>query len=186
MKKVLNFPFNISLFLILSIVITVLCALVFVSVQQVYRQSANDPQIQLSEDMARYLAEGKDVKAVMPPMKVDVSKSLVWIVTVYDAAGAVVESNAMLDGQVPVLPAGVLENAKQKGQNRVTWEPKEGVRIAAVVTAYDGGYVLAGRSLRETEDRIEMLGKKVFIGWVVALGLTFVGSWLLLPKRLHS
>lgn len=178
-------PFRVSLFLILAIVTTLLCGLVFGVSQQIYRQGANDPQIQLAEDMARYIGSGNDVHKVMPGMDVDIASSLVWFLVIYDGSGQVVAANGKLDGQVPVLPQGVLENAKKMGQNRVTWEPKEGVRIATVVVPYEGGYVLAGRNLRETEGRIMMLAQKVFVGWVVMVGVVFLGSWFLISKKTH-
>ena len=185
MKVVKEIPLRVSVILILSALVTLLCGLVFVSLQQAYRLSANDPQIQISEDMVAYLAGGGEVQSVMPPSEVDIAKSLVWFLSVYNEKGEILESNAKLDGQVPVLPQGVLDHAKQNGQNRVTWEPKDGVRIAAVVTSYEGGYVLAGRSLRETDNRVMMLGEVVGWVWVLGLGLIFAGVWFLIPKKLH-
>ena len=184
-KQLEHLPFRVSLFLILAFITTLLCTLIFVSGQQIHRQSANDPQIQISEDMARYLEGGQDVKVVMPKSEVDISKSLVWFMMVFNDKGEVVATNAKLDGQTPVLPAGVLDFARQNGQNRVTWEPGEGVRIASVVTSYNGGSVLIGRNLRESENRINMLQKKVMMVWLLALGVTFALTWLLLPKKLH-
>lgn len=176
---------RIGLFITLAVVITLMCGLIYGAIQQVYRSSANDPQIQISEDMAAFLATGEDVKSVMPPSEVEISKSLVWFLSVYNDKGEVVASNAKLDGQTPVLPQGVLEHAKNNGQNRVTWEPKDGVRIAAVVTSYEGGYVLAGRSLREVDSRIEMLGKMIGGGWALSVVAAFAGYWFLLSKKLH-
>lgn len=186
MKIVKDLPLNISLFLILALVITLTFGLIYVCIQQVYRQSANDPQIQISEDMANYLSAGKDVKQVMPPTDVDISKSLVWFLTVYDDAGTVIASNAKLDGQTPTLPSGVLDHAKNNGQNRVTWEPKEGVRVATVITRYEGGYVLVGRSLRETDNRIGMLHKKIAMVWLITLVATFLGTWYFIPRLKKS
>ena len=184
-KKLQDLPLSTSLFLILAVVITLLCGLVFGSAQQIYRQSANDPQIQISEDMADYLSQGKDVSAIVPKQEVDISKSLVWFVIDYNDKGEVVASNAKLDGLTPALPFGVLDHTRQNGQNRVTWEPKEGVRIAAVITKYNGGAVLVGRSLRETEIRTHMLGKRVMLAWLVTLAAAFAGTWFLLNKKSH-
>lgn len=184
-KKLADLPLFLSLFLILAVIITLLCGLIFISVQQNYRQSGNDPQIQISEDMASYLSQGKDVKAVLPKSEVDISKSLVWFMMVFNDAGEMTDGNARLDGQTPVVPKGVLDHAKENGQNRVTWEPKEGVRIASVITSHNGGTVLIGRNLRETENRIGMLYKNVAIAWILILGVTFAGTRLLFSKKLH-
>lgn len=184
-KRLQDLPLWISLFLILATIVTLLCGLVFITAQQIHRQSANDPQIQISEDMANYLSHSKDITSVMPKSEVDISKSLVWFVMDFNDNGEVKATNAKLDGQTPVVPKGVLDHAKQKGQHRVTWEPKEGVRIATVITSYDGGSLLIGRSLRETDSRIMMLHKKVTLAWLTTLAITFAGSWLLIPRKPH-
>lgn len=183
--KVKELPFNLRIFLVAGLVVTFLCGTIFVTAHQVYRTLAQDPQVQLSEDMANYLSSGREVMDVMPKSEIDVTRHSVWFLSIYNDNGEVVASNAKLNGETPMLPAGVLEYAKQKGQNRVTWEPATGVRIAAVVTPYNGGYVLAGRSLRETEMRIMMMGKMIGLGWIVSLAGAFAGCWFLLPKKLH-
>lgn len=185
-KTIQALPLKISSFLILALVITLFCGLVYFSAQQIYRQSANDPQIQISEDMADYLSQGKDVNAIVPKPEVDIAKSLVWFVMFFNDKGEIISSNAKLDGQTPVLPFGVLDHARKNGQNRVTWEPKEGVRIAAVVTSYNGGTVLVGRSLRETENRVHYLGKKVMLAWLITVAAAFAGTWFLLPSHKKS
>lgn len=178
-------PLNVRVFIVLGIVITLLSGIIFVTTYQIYRSYANDPQVQLSQDMANYLSSGKPVMEVMPKSEVDIAKNSVWFLSIYNDKGEVIASNAKLDGQTPVLPNGVLEHAKQGGQNRVTWEPVPGVRIASVITSYNGGYVLAGRSLKETEMRILTIGKMIGLGWVLSMGAAFAGCWFLLPKKLH-
>lgn len=178
-----NLPFRVGLFVILAVVITALCGLIFTALQQHYRQSANDPQIQISEYTANLLVNGGDVTTLLPPEQADLNYSLATFIIVYDDSGLSTVASAQLDGQIPELPKGVLDAARVNGQNRVTWEPKEGVRIAAVVTRYEGGYILAGRSLREVENRIDMLTKHIMTGWIITLGITFLGIWLLIPKH---
>ena len=136
-----------------AVAITGLCGLVFLEMQQVIRQSANDPQIQMAEDAAARLAAGAAADATVPRATVDIASSLAPFVIVYDAQDRVIASSATLDGATPRLPEGVLAAARQSGEDRVTWEPRAGVRIAAVVVPYHGGAVLAGRSLREVERR---------------------------------
>lgn len=181
--KLSNLPLRVSLSLILSVIITAFCGLIFFTLGQNYRLSANDPQIQISEYTANMLSQGGDVKTIMPPEQADLSRSLATFVIAYDKDGNPTASSAKLDGQVPVLPKGVLDAALINGQNRVTWQPKEGVRIAAVVTRFEGGYVLAGRSLREVDARIKILAKHAISAWVVIIGITFLGTWLLIPKE---
>lgn len=186
MRALKILSFKTRLFLVLAALLTLICGLIFAAAQQIYRQSANDPQIQLSEDMADYLSSGKDPNLIIPKTEVDITRSLVWFVINYNESAQIVASNAKLDGQTPVLPSGVLEHTRQNGQNKVTWEPKDGVRIAAVITKYNGGSVLVGRSLRETEKRIQMLGKRVLVAWLVTIAAAFAGIWFLLPELKKS
>ena len=160
-----------------AVAITGLCGLVFLEMQQVIRQSANDPQIQMAEDAAARLAAGAAADATVPRATVDIASSLAPFVIVYDAQDRVIASSATLDGATPRLPEGVLAAARQSGDDRVTWEPTPGVRIAAVVVPYHGGAVLAGRSLREVERReFDALGTAA-IAWVfglVAVAVTII------------
>lgn len=167
-----------ALWLPLAFVATIMAGLIYGAVQQNYRQSANDPQIQVSEDAAKRLAEGANAAGSLSGTKVDIANSLSTFLILYDENGKVVASSAQLDGKTPELPQGVLDHAKANGSNRVTWEPKSGVRIAAVVKHYSGsgeGYVLSGRSLLEVEKRTEKLAMMAFGGWLVSV----VGSLLL-------
>src|SRR5207247_1903018 len=75
---------------------------------------------------------------------------------IFDTAGQPVASSARLSGAIPIPPNGVFANVRQAGEERLTWEPQPGVRSATVITRVDGptpGFVLAGRSLREVEQR---------------------------------
>ncbi len=140
----------------LALLITAFCGLVYVSVQQSLRQNANDPQIQLAEDGGVALARGESVESVVPSATIDIARSSVPFVMVFDDNGVVLASSGQIHGQAPALPAGVLDYVQQHGEDRVTWQPEPGVRIAAVVMRYNetnSGYILAGRSLREVEKR---------------------------------
>jgi hypothetical protein len=155
----------------IAIVTVGICLLVYAAVQQSFRQSANDPQIQMAEDAASALAKGATVETVVPLAEVDVQHSLSPFLIVYDDSGTVLKTSGLLNGQVPPLPDGVLGYTKVAGQDRVTWEPQQGVRMAAVVVRYTGqqsGYVLAARSLREAEKRVDQLT------WIAGLATLFI------------
>lgn len=170
-----QFPHKLVLWLIFSVIITVFCGLVYVALQQDMRIGANDPQIQMAEDSATALSAGEKVT---PQGSVDVASSIAPFVIIYDAEGNVVQSGARLNGKVPQLPFGVFQSVRNNGEERFTWQPEVGVRIAAVITGYsdNGGYVLAGRSLREVENRINILGMQVGVVWVVSIGIVTVLS----------
>jgi hypothetical protein len=161
----------------IAVVVTALCGLVYVAVQQVLRQEANDPQIQIAEDAAAALAGGQTAQAVVPSNTIDVGQSLSPFVMVFDSTGKVIASSGQLHGQAPNLPAGVLDYVKQNGEDRLTWQPEAGVRIASVTVPYTGatsGYVLAGRSLREVEVRESQTEFYAGAVWVAALLGTLV------------
>jgi len=129
--------------------------LVYAAVQQDLRLSANDPQIQMAEDAAAALGQGLAFE-VPSGQPVDIARSLAPFVIVFGEDGKPRTSNAVLDGGTPVPPAGVFAFTREHGQDRITWQPREGVRTAAVIVHFVGstpGFVLAGRSLREVESR---------------------------------
>ena len=161
----------------LTAVTTALCGLVYGAVQQVLRQSANDPQIQMAEDAAAALEQGGTVESVLPATKIDVAQSLAPFLIVFDDTGKPLASSGLLHDQIPDLPAGVLDYVKAHGEDRITWQPEAGVRIAAVVVSYAGttpGFVLAGRSLREVEKREAQAEFEAGAAWIAALGLSLI------------
>jgi hypothetical protein len=156
----------------LAVAITGMSGLVYLVAQQSLRIGANDPQIQMAEDAAQTLTAGGAVEAILPAGKIDLASSIAPFMIVFDESGKVLASSALLNGQTPTLPLGVLDYVRQHGEDRVSWQPAAGVRIAAVVVAYQGaagGFVLAGRSLREVEARISQLTLIVAAAWVVTL-----------------
>jgi hypothetical protein len=93
-------------------------------------------------------------------------------VIVYDAAGHPLGGSGTLAGALPSPPAGVLAVAREAGINRVTWQPQRGVRIASVLCRVDdrsGRVVLAGRSLREVEERESRLMLMATLAWAALL-----------------
>lgn len=160
--------------------------LVYGTVQQNFRQGANDPQIQLAEDISRALFEGAVPGSMMPAQNIDIGKSLAPFVIVYDKDLKPLAYSGTLDGNVPTPPEGVFENAKRWGENRRTWEPEHDIRIAAVIRPYQNqnssGYVLAGRSLREVETRENKLSIQVLIFMIVALAVTLAISFATIIK----
>jgi hypothetical protein len=129
----------------------------------------------MAEDAARMLDAGADPAAVLPASQVELADSIAPFIILFDADGAPVSSNATLHGQLAHVPVGALEAARAQGENRVSWQPEDGVRIASVIVpTQDGGYVLAGRSLREPEARVAQLGRLLGLGWLAAAGALFV------------
>ena len=108
--------------------------------------------------------------------------SLAPFIVTFDPAGQVLATDGQLDGRDPVPPKGVLDAAQQNPPNAVTWEPRAGVRIASVTVPWQGGTVLAGRSLRDVERQVDNILLVAAAGWAVtlaALAVTaLVAAWL--------
>jgi len=157
---------------------TALALLVYVVAQQIGRHSADDPQIQMARDAVSLLESGQSPDSVLPAAHVDMSRSLAPFLIVLDDRGKVLAASATLRGAPRAVPQGVLTNVRDHGEERVTWQPEPGVRIASVVGHYTGspgGFVVAGRSLRETEERVVQFQQLILIGWALTLaGLAVV------------
>ncbi len=163
-------------------VVTGIFFTIYIVEQQQYRTSANDPQIQIAEDVAAALDSGVDPATISSDQKMDMQKSISPFFIVYDSNSKVVASTVSLNNTTPVPPMGILNYARAHGENRITWQPQAGVRIASVVMPYKSGFVLAGRSLRETEKRIDQLGSMVGLAWIAAMALLVI-KWVLKGKR---
>jgi len=170
-----------------AVMITAFSMLVYATVQQVYRQDANDPQIQMANDAADALNGGSPIESIVPQEKVFFAKSLAPFYVIYDIDGKPVAGSGILDGNLPEIPKGVLDNAKQMGENRRTWQPNDNVRIAAVIVPYKDGFVLAGRNLREVEAREAQVSGFVVTAWTLALIATFIvvafGEYFLVSEK---
>src|ERR1700676_2198976 len=81
-----------------AIAVTGVCALVSLAVQQNFRQSLNDPQIQMAEDAAAQLTAGNTSASVVSPGPlVDLRASLAPWVAIYDAQGNPIVASGQLD-----------------------------------------------------------------------------------------
>ncbi len=155
-----------------------LSGLIYICVQQSLRQSANDPQIQIAQDLADSLQNGRNAQDLIGS-QVDLKKSLATFVIVFDDSGKPIASSAMLDGRIPTPPNGVFEYTKLHKEDRITWEPKLNIREAAVLARFEGskpGFVLVGRSLAEAEKRQSGLNLQIGLG----LAVTLLGSLVML------
>jgi hypothetical protein len=154
--------------------------------QQVYRTSANDPQIQIAEDAAGQLTAGARPDSLVDETHlVDVATSLAPWTAIYDDSGNVIASSARLHGAMPQIPAAIFAAARDGSEQRVTLQPEGGVRAAVVIARYTGGqpgYVAVGRSLREVDIRQGNLLSLAIVVWFVTLLAIFATYYALEPK----
>jgi hypothetical protein len=177
----------VAFFLPVAVLATLCCGLVYTAVQQDLRMGANEPQVQMAEDAARALDTGAQPSSLVGSTKVDVADSLAPFVVIFDTSGNVLATDGTLDGHDPVPPLGVLDAARQNPPNRVTWEPRDGVRVATVTVPWSGGTVMAGRSLREVErqeDDILLLAGAAWVAMLIALAVASgIAAWLWPSER---
>lgn len=170
-------------FLPIAIAVGVLAGFFYIAVGQSYRQGANDPQVQMAHAAAQALSSGKAPAEVLPQgTPVAIESNPAPYIILYDRTGTPIAGSGSLHGSAPVLPIGVLSAAQEEGENRLTWQPEDGVRQAIVVVPYasktTGGYVMAGRSLLEVEKREADLTLMALIATAAALGASFVAVLL--------
>ena len=166
---------------VVAIIITVMLLTVYISVQQSYRSSANDPQIQIARDLSDALSAGGTTTQFFPAGTIDISKSLAVFTAIFSADGKVLQSSGLLDGKFPQPPAGVFEFTNANNEDVLTWQPQTGVRLAMVfekINAQGEGFVAVGRSLKETEIRESNLLKMIGLALAACLLILFVNLLL--------
>ena len=162
--------------------IVALFGFTYLAVQQNYRSSLNDPQIQMTEDaQARLLGGAQPAEVVPRGTSFDIEKSLSPFIAVYDESGNPLESSGFLRNAPPRPPIGVFEYAKESGENRVTWQPNSNTRIALVVRPVaieSGWFVASGRNMREVESRISRFTSAGGLILIATLVMSFILDFL--------
>ena len=196
MREVFGRPALLFNAVVLAGISTILALALYAIPQQVLRQGANDPQIAMASDLAVYLNQyGVNDGLRQGPLTlhgsaiVDMANSLSPFLVVYDDEGRALGSTGQLGGQTPAPPKGVFDYVRSHGEERVSWQPRHDVRIAAVVERVGGaqpGFVLAGRNMREVEARQGHVFNMAGLAWIGMLGLILFGTaafgWFTRPK----
>ncbi len=170
---------TIRLWVPIAVAATLLCGLLYITIQQTERYNADFPQIHLAADIASRLGNNQDATQVVTGSPIDIAHDSSSYVIVYDISGNVLASTGHLNGQTPKVPQGALEYAQQNGEHRVTWEPQKGVRSAIVIRHYNGipsGFVVVGRSLQPTELLTNQLRMIITMGLFIILGSVFLAA----------
>lgn len=166
----------------LGIAITFIMGSVFVSLHYVLRAGANTPQIEMARDTTRLIDAGSNPHFFSPAFAVPIEQSMEPYTVVYDLSRRPITGTGVLHGELPTLPKGVFEYAKEHGEHHFTWQPERGVRSAVVLAYHEGiypGYVLSGRSLSEVELRIFTVASIMKAGWAMAMLATYAAAVVL-------
>ena len=158
-------------------IITVLCGLIYVTVQQSHRTGANDPQLQIALDLKNAIETNRSTVKWMPDDTIEISKSLSVFKIFYNKNGEPVQSTGFLDGQLPRIPKTVLDFTERNQEDVVTWQPQSGIRLAMVIESVKSpliGFVAVGRSLKEVEKRESTLVTMVLVAWLVCVGVVLL------------
>jgi hypothetical protein len=168
----------------LALVLTLAVAGAYAVGHYTFRQSANDPQIQLAEDWAGKIEAGTDITRLNLGTVIDPTKSLAPFGIIYNHDGSIANSSAVAPSTM-MQPDGVLSAVESATNNetRFTWQLASGARFATIIKkahiADKTYYVLAARNLREVETRGDDL--LLLCGMVWAVGQVL----LIITLNLH-
>ncbi len=156
----------------------------YVLVQQEGRSSINIPLIQMAQSVEADLKSGASTSAILKAQEIDLSFDQSPFITLYALDKKVIGSSQHFHGTTLTLPDGVLVNARENGEVRLTWQPRRNLRFATVTDYLPNfGYVSTAQSLEETEARAT---RAKWIGFS-AIGLGSVVSgivmWYLAKRR---
>ncbi|HMQ02101.1 MAG TPA: hypothetical protein PKD79_03470 [Candidatus Doudnabacteria bacterium] len=175
----------IAIFLTLAVVISVLFVSICYSARTVMRQAANDPQIEVTDQVTNIVRQGVPIDAIVSGAEqIDMASSKALFVMIFDNNRTLVGSSAQLEGEAPTAPSEAFDKAGTQADYRFDWEPRPGVKVAAIMKQIDDdAYVLAGRSLAEFETRTQTLKAPLWIGWAISMLLALLLAALVRPMR---
>lgn len=154
----------------------------YAMVQQSARLAADEQPLTALSDAKQKLSEDIAPNEVVPDEETDLREDSSVFVIITDENKKVIASSALLDGQSPLPTKDVFARAEQAGKDNFTWEPKKGVRHAVSIQKFDdnaGGYILAGKSLKETEQKIVTYTQIAVFTW---LGIVILTMLMLFPQ----
>jgi len=157
---------------VLAVVTVAAAAIVY---QFALKQPANHPQVEVADVAVTRLNAGADPASVVPANQVEIGSPDLYVM-VLDSNRTVLATSAHLNGETVVPPAGVFEYVRDHGDDRITWQPAPGVRSAIVVEAFRGGFVVAGRTLTDSESLEGPLVRLAIVAW---LGIVVIGGVVL-------
>jgi len=151
-----------------AVLVAVTVLVGFIVYQFALRQPANHPQVEVASAAVASLNAGADPASVVPANQVEIGSPDLYVM-VLDSNRTVLATSAHLNGETVVPPAGVFEYVRAHGDDRITWQPAAGVRSAIVVEAFRGGFVVAGRTLTDSENLEGPMVRMAMLAWLAIL-----------------
>ncbi len=170
-------PSSLLAHFVAAIIISAIVLLIYISVQQSYRSSANDPQLQMARDISNALSSGKSQGKIFTVDTIDLTQSLAVFVTLFDKGGNPIQSTGFINATMPRLPQGVYQFTNSNQEDVITWQPQPNVRMATVIEKVNDaniGFVAVGRSLKEVEVRESNILKMSGIVLGICLALLII------------
>jgi hypothetical protein len=153
-----------------ALVVTLVFGSVYVALQQLERSSANEAP---AAALAAQAQSAQPMTAPGPRLKLTPDSGV--FIIVYGADNRPESGTVTLDGQLPVVPGGVLDAARTSGFDAVTWQPEPELRMAIVARPSAGKVVVTGQSLAPYEDRDRRTLIILALGWLCSVFVIAAG-----------
>jgi hypothetical protein len=150
----------------------------YLVMQQGQRQGADDGPGRLASQVASQLADSGTAAGASSTDTVDLAVSDAEFFVIYDRTNHPVSGTGRLDGTLPAIPTGVLDEARRTGSNHVSWQTSDGRRFASVERRAGRDVVVAAQSLAPTENRIDQLGALILIAWACTLAVVVLAYFI--------
>lgn len=168
---------------------TILISLVFLTIlvtaRSIIRNQSDEELYTKGADYRTVLQTGQPSNKLKNLEAVDPYESLSSFVILYDVNKNVLGTNLVKSRQVPEIPGGVLDTARNSNVNRVTWQPYSDLRLSTVAYKVSGnfnGFIVVAKNEEYTLTRIAVISKYVGLGWLGALVVLLFINTLKDPK----
>lgn len=149
----------------------------YTMLHQSARLNVDDKPLSVVQEAKAKIADDVTPADIVPEEEIDLRNSSGVFLIITDSSKEVLASSAILDDKSPLPPDSVFSDAEKAGSDRFTWEPTGGVRLATQVLKYEengGGFIMAGQSLKQTEERLEGYKTIAVTAWVAIVAWTLI------------